>query len=139
MVSWGWIEVQAGAVKKKRGQRKKGDNALFGPGQGFGPFRALTPPFVTGSVVVRDVLSSPSAKLLAGSRNRTMPTESIEGISRLTDAQGRAIAVQIDLETHRELWEDFEDALAAEQRRDEPTIACEEYRRRRARDRTAER
>ena len=67
-----------------------------------------------------------------------MPPQTIEGISYLTDAQGRAIAVQIDLEKHRELWEDFEDALAAEQRKDEPTIAYEEYRQRRANGRTAE-
>lgn len=58
-----------------------------------------------------------------------MPAETIEGISYLTDAQGRAIAVQIDLDQHRELWEDFEDALIAERRRGEPTVPYDEYRR----------
>jgi len=62
-----------------------------------------------------------------------MPTEAIEGISYQTDAQGRAIAVTIDLEKHRELWEDFEDALAVQQRQSEPTIPYQEYRRRRSR------
>ena len=60
-----------------------------------------------------------------------MLAKPIEGISYLTDAQGRAIAVQIDLGKHRELWEDFEDALIAERRRDEPTVPYDEYRRRR--------
>lgn len=60
-----------------------------------------------------------------------MPAEPIEGVSYLTDAQGRAIAVQIDLDKHRELWEDFEDALIAEKRREEPTVSYDEYRRRR--------
>ena len=57
-----------------------------------------------------------------------MPAETIDGISYLTDAQGRSIAVQIDLDKHRELREDLEEAVATEQRRDEPTITYEEYR-----------
>jgi hypothetical protein len=50
------------------------------------------------------------------------------GIHYVTDEKGRRIAVQIDLERHRELWEDFEDALVAEERRDEATTPYEQYR-----------
>jgi hypothetical protein len=50
------------------------------------------------------------------------------GIHYVTDENGRRIAVQIDLERHRELWEDFEDALVAEERKDEETSSYEEYR-----------
>ena len=50
------------------------------------------------------------------------------GIRFLTDEDGRKIAVQINLKTHGELWEDFYDALIAEERRGEPAIPYEEYR-----------
>ena len=61
----------------------------------------------------------------------TMPTEPIEGVYYVTGAQGRAFAVQIDLDKHCELWEDFEDALIADKRRDEPTVSYDEFRGRR--------
>jgi len=44
----------------------------------------------------------------------------MEGIHFVTDEKGRKIAVQIDLERHGEMWEDFYDALTLEQRKDEP-------------------
>jgi hypothetical protein len=46
----------------------------------------------------------------------------MKGISFLTDDQNKKIAVQIDLEQHGEIWEDFYDCLIAEERKDEETI-----------------
>jgi hypothetical protein len=48
------------------------------------------------------------------------------GIQYVTDEQGKRIAVQIDLRQHSELWEEFEDALIAESRRDEESVTLEE-------------
>lgn len=53
---------------------------------------------------------------------------SMTGIQFVTDAKGRKTAVLIDLKKHRELWEDFQDALIAHARRDEKSIPYEEYR-----------
>lgn len=53
------------------------------------------------------------------------------GIRFLTDEDGRKVAVQINLETHGEIWEDFYEALIAEERRAESAIPYEEYRSRR--------
>jgi hypothetical protein len=44
------------------------------------------------------------------------------GIQYVTDEQGRKIAVQIDLRLHAGLWEEFEDVLVSEARRDEENI-----------------
>ncbi len=44
----------------------------------------------------------------------------MEGIQFVTDEKGRKVAVQIDLETHGELWEDFYEALTLDARRGEP-------------------
>jgi hypothetical protein len=44
----------------------------------------------------------------------------MQGISFITDDKGNKLAVQIDLSKHGELWEDFYDALTADERRDEP-------------------
>ena len=44
----------------------------------------------------------------------------MEGIHFVTDENGRKVAVQIDLEQHGELWEDFYDALTLDARREEP-------------------
>lgn len=41
------------------------------------------------------------------------------GINYLTDADGRKVAVQIDLRRHADLWEEFEDVLISESRRGE--------------------
>lgn len=47
----------------------------------------------------------------------------MSGIQYVTDDQGRRIAVQIDLREHAELWEEFEDVLVSESRRNEENIA----------------
>jgi len=41
------------------------------------------------------------------------------GIHYVTDEQGNRIAVQLDLRQHAELWEEIEDSLVSESRRDE--------------------
>lgn len=40
----------------------------------------------------------------------------MEGIHFVTNAKGKKVAVQIDLERYGELWEDFYDQLIVEQR-----------------------
>ena len=44
----------------------------------------------------------------------------MRGIHFVTDESGAKVAVQIDLETYGELWEDFYDALTLVERKDEP-------------------
>ncbi len=44
------------------------------------------------------------------------------GIQYVTDEEGRRIAVQIDLRQHAALWEEFEDMLVSESRRNEESI-----------------
>ena len=48
------------------------------------------------------------------------------GIQYVTDEEGRRVAVQIDLREHAELWEDFEDVLISQSRRNEVSIPLEE-------------
>ena len=48
------------------------------------------------------------------------------GIQYVTDEEGRKIAVQIDLREHAELWEEFEDVLISQSRRDEESIPIEQ-------------
>ena len=48
------------------------------------------------------------------------------GIQYLTDEEGRRVAVQIDLREHAELWEEFEDVLVSESRRNEESIPIEQ-------------
>jgi hypothetical protein len=48
------------------------------------------------------------------------------GIQYVTDEEGRRIAVQIDLREHAELWEEIEDVLVSESRRNEERIPIEE-------------
>ncbi len=50
----------------------------------------------------------------------------MEGIFFVTDDQSQKVAVQIDLNKHGELWEDFYDVVLAEQRKNEPTISLDE-------------
>jgi hypothetical protein len=50
----------------------------------------------------------------------------LEGIKFVTDADGKKIAVQLDLKTHGELWDDIQDGLIAESRRGEQGIPWEE-------------
>jgi hypothetical protein len=49
----------------------------------------------------------------------------MEGIDFLVDSKGNQIAVQIDLRTHRDIWEDFYDTLIARLRKNEPTETWE--------------
>jgi RNase adaptor protein for sRNA GlmZ degradation len=48
------------------------------------------------------------------------------GIQYVTDEEGRKVAVQIDLREHAELWEEIEDVLVSESRRNEKDIPLEE-------------
>ncbi len=50
------------------------------------------------------------------------------GIQFLSDEKGRKVAVQINLRTHRRLWEDFQDVLIAESRKKEKGTPIEEAR-----------
>jgi hypothetical protein len=47
------------------------------------------------------------------------------GIQFVTDEKGRKVAVQIDLKTHGALWEDIEDVLVSQSRRQEKRIPFE--------------
>jgi len=49
----------------------------------------------------------------------------MSGIQYVTDEKGRKVAVQIDLKTHRELWEDIEDVLVSRSRAHEKRIPLE--------------
>ncbi|NDE89997.1 MAG: hypothetical protein EB059_02500 [Alphaproteobacteria bacterium] len=44
------------------------------------------------------------------------------GIQFLTDEKGRKVAVQIDLKTHQDLWEEFQDILVSRSRKSEKRI-----------------
>lgn len=60
------------------------------------------------------------------------------GIQFITDEKGRKTAAVIDLKKHKALWEEIEDGLISESRRQEKGIPYEQYRaarRRRARPR----
>jgi hypothetical protein len=48
--------------------------------------------------------------------------ETMTGIQYVTDEKGRKVAVQIDLTTHRELWEEIQDVLVSRSRRHEKRI-----------------
>ena len=44
----------------------------------------------------------------------------MKGIEYVVDDSGKRKAVVIDLAEHEDIWEDFYDALLAEERKDEP-------------------
>jgi hypothetical protein len=44
------------------------------------------------------------------------------GIQFVTDEKGRKLAVQIDLKRHKALWDDIEDVLVSQSRRQEKRI-----------------
>ena len=44
----------------------------------------------------------------------------------MTDEEGRKVAVQIDLRAHADLWEEIEDVLISQSRRNEESIPIEE-------------
>jgi hypothetical protein len=48
------------------------------------------------------------------------------GIQYVTDQKGKRIAVQLDLRLHAGLWEEIEDVLVSESRRDEESIPLEQ-------------
>jgi hypothetical protein len=47
------------------------------------------------------------------------------GIQYVTDQKGKRVAVQLDLRLHAGLWEEIEDILVSEARRDEGSIPLE--------------
>ena len=47
------------------------------------------------------------------------------GINYLTDEDGRKVAVQIDLRRYADLWEEFEDILISESRREEKSVSLD--------------
>lgn len=53
-------------------------------------------------------------------------TAMMEGIKFVTDAKGKKVAVQLDLEKHGDLWEDIQDGLVAESRRHEKSVPWED-------------
>lgn len=52
----------------------------------------------------------------------------MKGIEYVVDDRGQRKAVLIDLSLFGELWEDFYDALIAEERKDEPRETLDEVR-----------
>ncbi len=54
----------------------------------------------------------------------------MKGIQYLTDEKGERNAVVIDLKRYKDLWEDFEDAITAKARENEPKISIEEVEKR---------
>jgi hypothetical protein len=57
----------------------------------------------------------------------------MEGIHFVTNEKGEKVAVQIDLERHGEMWEDFHDQLVAASRAHEKSVPFEVVTRRLAR------
>ncbi len=53
----------------------------------------------------------------------------IEGVDVVVDPAGERKAVLIDLRRHRELWEDFYDALLVQERADEPRESLDQVKR----------
>lgn len=51
----------------------------------------------------------------------------IRGIQFVTDAQGKRVAVQLDLNEWGELWEDIYDNIVADSRKGEPTIPLDNF------------
>ncbi|MFP4025705.1 MAG: hypothetical protein ACLFVR_14375 [Thiohalospira sp.] len=52
--------------------------------------------------------------------------KTMKGIHFVTNEKNERIAVQIDLEKYRKIWEDFYDVLIAESRKDDETISLDE-------------
>jgi hypothetical protein len=48
------------------------------------------------------------------------------GIQYVTDQKGKRVAVQLGLRLHAGLWEEIEDVLVSESRRDEESIPLEQ-------------
>ncbi len=52
----------------------------------------------------------------------------MRGIDYLIDDNGKKKAVMIDLRAWGKLWEDFQDVIVSEARKDEPTVPWEQLR-----------
>ena len=52
----------------------------------------------------------------------------LEGIQYIVDSNGKRVAVVINLAQWGELWEDFQDVLVSEARKDEPVTDWKELR-----------
>ena len=48
------------------------------------------------------------------------------GIRYVTNQKGERVAVQLDLRIHADLWQEIEDVLVSESRRDEESIPLEQ-------------
>ena len=59
-------------------------------------------------------------------RKRALERDTVTGIHYVTDEEGRKVAVQIDLREHADLWEEIEDVLISQSRRNEESIPIEE-------------
>ena len=51
----------------------------------------------------------------------------VKGVQFVTDAEGRKVAVLLDLEEWGELWEDIYDKMLADERAGEPTVSLEDF------------
>jgi hypothetical protein len=49
----------------------------------------------------------------------------VEGIQYVTNDNGKRVAVQIDLRQHAGMWEDIQDAIVANSRRQEKSVPLE--------------
>lgn len=54
----------------------------------------------------------------------------MKGVQFVVDDQGKKKAVLIDLRVHGRMWEDFYDAMIAQQREDEPRESFDDVKRR---------
>lgn len=52
----------------------------------------------------------------------------MKGVQFVVDEEGEKRAVLIDLDRHRDLWEDFYDTMLATERENEPRESLEEVR-----------
>jgi len=53
----------------------------------------------------------------------------MKGVHFVTDSDGKAVAVQIDIEQWGELWEDMYDRMLIEQRKDEESVPWSDVKR----------
>ena len=51
----------------------------------------------------------------------------MRGVRYVTDDDGKRVAVILDLDQWGEVWEDFNDVLVANERRDEPLMPLEDF------------
>ena len=51
----------------------------------------------------------------------------VKGVQFVTDAEGRKVAVLLDLNEWGELWEDIYDKMVADERTGEPGVALDDF------------